>query len=129
MLMSGSSPRTRARDSRIRRWSSTSSPRTGRGLAALSERVTGPGTGAARSPRDADASGDLELTAWSPSGDGPRRALDEGVVDAVAGDPAIALGRADLIVLAGPPLACIGLVERLGGDLREALAPGATVTD
>src|SRR3954452_7833748 len=200
MLMSGSSLRTRARDSRIRRWSSTSSTRTGRGLAALSERVTGPGSGAAPSPecsiddtngalsgahcpkgiaagrprrmslrppvmksrrvllgsrplpdnrsmrvaflglgliggsvaralREDDGFRDDELVAWSPSGKGPREALEQGVLDAIAGDPGVAVDGAGLVVLAGPPLACIALLERLGGELRDALAPGSTVTD
>src|SRR3954447_1626431 len=192
MLMSGSSSRTRARDSRMRRWSSTSSTRTGRGLAALSERVTGPGSGApspecsvddtkgalsgahcpkgiaagrprrtslplpvmrsrpallasrslpdnrpmrvaflglgliggsgARAPRDDRGLRDDELAAWSPSGEGPRQALEQGVLDAVAGDPGVAVDGAALVVLAGPPLACIGLLERLGGELCDALA-------
>ena len=33
------------------------------------------------------------------------------------------------MVLAAPPLACAALLRRLGGDLRAALAEGATVTD
>src|SRR4051794_19744630 len=187
MVMSGSSSRTRARDSRIRRWSSTSSTRTGRGLAAGSVRVTGPGSGAAPSPessvddtfgaspvrparrgsrragldpestpsrhagrwvaghrtrrgvigcaigagrprsvrdrrlpdnrpmrvaflglgliggsvaralRENEASRDHELVAWSPLGEGPRQALAEGVLDAVAGDPSLAVDGAALV--------------------------------
>jgi len=69
------------------------------------------------------------VTAWSPSGDGPRRALAAGVLDAVAADPAAALSGADLVVLAAPPLACAEMLRRLGSDLRGSLEPGATVTD
>jgi len=72
---------------------------------------------------------EVELIAWTPSGDGPRLALEAGVLDAVAGDPGVAVDGADLVVLAGPPLACIELVQRLGADLHAALAPEVTVTD
>jgi prephenate dehydrogenase len=80
---------------------------------------------------DADrGSGEIQrVTAWTPSGEGPRRALAAGVIDAVAGDPATALAGADLVVLAAPPLACADLLQRLGSDLRASLEPAATVTD
>jgi prephenate dehydrogenase len=75
-------------------------------------------------------SGDVHrVTAWSPSGAGPRSALAVGAIDAVAADPAAALAGADLVVLAGPPLACADLLRRLGSGLRGSLEPGATVTD
>jgi len=69
------------------------------------------------------------VTAWTPSGEGPRLALAAGVIDALAGDPETAMAGADLVVLAGPPLACADLLRRLGSDLRGSLEPGATVTD
>jgi len=69
------------------------------------------------------------VTAWTPSGKGPRQALAAGVIDAVADDPASAIAGADLVVLAGPPLACADLLRRLGSDLGASLGPGATVTD
>ena len=69
------------------------------------------------------------VTAWSPSGEGPRQALAAGVLDAIAGDPGTAMGGAELVVLAGPPLACADLLRRIGSDLRAYLQPGATVTD
>jgi prephenate dehydrogenase len=69
------------------------------------------------------------VAAWTPSGDGPRRALAAGVIDSVAGDPAGAMAGADLVVLAGPPLACADLLRRLGSDLRASLRRDATVTD
>ncbi len=76
------------------------------------------------------ASGGIHrVTAWTPSAEGPRLALAAGMIDAAAGDPAGAMAGADLVVLAGPPLACADLLRRLGSDLRGALEPGATVTD
>jgi prephenate dehydrogenase len=69
------------------------------------------------------------LVAWSPSGDGPRRAVSDGVLDEAANDPAGALDGADLVILAGPPLACLDLVERLASDLQGVLSPAAVVTD
>jgi prephenate dehydrogenase len=87
------------------------------------------GGSVARALREDDGFRDDELVAWSPSGEGPRQALEQGVLDAVAGDPGIAVDGAALVVLAGPPLACIELLERLGGELRDTLAPGVTVTD
>lgn len=69
------------------------------------------------------------VVAWTPGGDGPRRALAAGVIDAAAGDPGTAVAGADLVVLAAPPLACADLLRRLGADLQPSLAAGATVTD
>jgi prephenate dehydrogenase len=69
------------------------------------------------------------LAAWSRSPDGPRKALTEGVLDAAPDDLATALDGAELIVLAGPPLACIDLLDELAGPFRTAIAPGATLTD
>ena len=69
------------------------------------------------------------LIAWTPSGLGPAQGLAEGVLDAVATSPAEAIADADLIVLAAPPLACLDLLDGLGGPWRSSLAPGATITD
>lgn len=76
-----------------------------------------------------EAGGDWWSGAWTPSGGGPRLALAAGAIDAAFDDPRALLGEADLVVLAAPPLACAGLVARLGGPWRDALRPGATVTD
>lgn len=76
-----------------------------------------------------EAGGGWWTGAWTPSGDGPGAALDAGAIDAAFDDPRALLGEADLVVLAAPPLACAGLVARLGGPWRDALRPGATVTD
>ncbi|MHB8892491.1 MAG: prephenate dehydrogenase [Candidatus Limnocylindrales bacterium] len=76
-----------------------------------------------------DAGARHRVIAWTPGGDGPRRALAAGVIDAVAGDPGTAVADADLVVLAAPPLACVELLRRLGSDLAPSLPAGATVTD
>ncbi|MCJ7711346.1 MAG: prephenate dehydrogenase/arogenate dehydrogenase family protein [Chloroflexi bacterium] len=78
---------------------------------------------------DRDTRAGHRVVAWTPGGDGPRRALEDGVIDAVAGDPRTAISGADLVVLAAPPLVCAELLRRLGGDLRPSLMPSATVTD
>ncbi len=78
---------------------------------------------------DRDTRAGHHVVAWTPGGDGPRRALADGVIDAVAADPGTGIAGADLVVLAAPPLACAELIRRLGGDLRPFLPPGATVTD
>lgn len=67
--------------------------------------------------------------AWTPSGNGPRQALATGSIDAAFTTAPDLLREADVIVLAAPPLACIGLIGRLAGPWRSALRQGATVTD
>ena len=78
---------------------------------------------------DRDAGTGHRVVAWTPGGVGPRRALADGVIDGVAGDPGTAVTGADLVVLAAPPLACAELLRRLGADLRPSLGSRATVTD
>ena len=67
--------------------------------------------------------------AWTPSGNGPQQALKTGAIDAAFGHAPELLREVDVVVLAAPPMACVGLIGRLGGPWREALRPGATVTD
>jgi len=69
------------------------------------------------------------ITAWTPSGHGPAAALQDGVIDRAAADPAEAIAEADLVVIAAPPLETIGLLERLGSDLRASLGGKTLVTD
>jgi len=69
------------------------------------------------------------LTAWSPSGDGPRRAASEGIVDLAGDAPEDALVGADLVVLAAPATACLALIDRLAGPWRTRLSEGAVITD
>jgi prephenate dehydrogenase len=81
---------------------------------------------AVRAGRDGSA---WRLVAWSPSGDGPRQAVLDGVLDAAADRPAAALDGADLVVLAGPVTACLALLDDLAGPLRDALQANTVVTD
>jgi len=69
------------------------------------------------------------VTAWTPSGEGPRQALAAGLLDAAARSIADAVTGADLVVLAAPASACLDLLDELGGPARGALGPGAVVTD
>ena len=70
--------------------------------------------------------GQWQVTAWSPSLAGPRRALARGVVAAVAPDPETAARSAELVLLAAPLLANLDLVDRLGPRLAET---DATLSD
>jgi prephenate dehydrogenase len=77
----------------------------------------------------ARAPGDWTVTAWSPSGDGPRQAQDAGEIDRAAGTIAQSVEAAEQIVLAAPPIECLDLLDQLGGPLRRAVPEGAVVTD
>ena len=89
------------------------------------------GGSVARALRASPAHAGATLSAWTPSGDGPRRAMAAGMLDEAPAEAVDAVRGAHLVVLAAPPLACGDLLRRLGGggDLRGALAPGGTVTD
>lgn len=67
------------------------------------------------------------LSAWSPSGTGPRAAVGHGIVP--ASTPREAVRDAALVVLAAPPLACLALVDDLAGDLANSLVADVVVTD
>jgi prephenate dehydrogenase len=69
------------------------------------------------------------VSAWSPSGVGPRRAAADGVIDRSAGSPEDALTDADLVVLAGPATTGLAALDALAGPWRVALPAGAVVTD
>jgi len=83
----------------------------------------------ARAVRGNPATADWTMAAWSPSGEGPRRAAIEGIVDVAATAPEAVLGDADLVVLAAPATACLALIDRLAGPWRSLLSAGAVVTD
>ncbi len=68
------------------------------------------------------------VVAWTPSGEGPRRAAEAGLIDAAAPSVAAAIADADLVVLAGPASACLGLLDEIGAG-RAPLRPDAVVTD
>jgi prephenate dehydrogenase len=77
-----------------------------------------------------DDAGPWTIAAWSPSLGGPQLAKSEGVIDEASGSPADAVSGAELVVLAAPPLACLALIDELGGgSLAGALAADAVVTD
>jgi prephenate dehydrogenase len=67
------------------------------------------------------------VAAWSPTGAGPGAATADGIV--AAATAADAIRGADLIVLAAPPLACLGLRDELAGPLAAAIGPDAVITD
>jgi prephenate dehydrogenase len=83
----------------------------------------------ARAVRANPATRDWTLVAWSPSGEGPRAAAADGVLDTVASSPEEALRGADLIVLAGPATASLAELDDLAGAWNPLLAPGAVITD
>lgn len=69
----------------------------------------------------------LEVVAWTPDGRGPGRAAIDGIEPAAS--LALAIDGAELVVLAAPPLACLALVDELGGRLDEGGPAGPVVTD
>src|SRR5690348_4703793 len=70
-----------------------------------------------------------QLVAWTPTGTGPAEGVGRGFLDAAPASAPAALAGAGLVILAGPPLAIVGLTEALGGTLAASLAHDATVTD
>ncbi len=83
----------------------------------------------ARAIRANPATVDWTVVAWSPSGDGPRQAVEDGIADHLVGDPQAALAGADLVVLGAPATGCLTLIDRLGGSWRNSLPDDAVVTD
>jgi prephenate dehydrogenase len=69
------------------------------------------------------------IGAWSPTGRGPARGLEEGAIDQVFASVDEAIDGADLIVLAGPPLACLELIQVIGRWPAARLGDTATITD
>ena len=83
----------------------------------------------ARAIRANAGSPDWTMSAWSPSGVGPGRAVEDAVIDRAATSPEAALADADLVVLAGPATACVDALDHLAGSWRAALPPDAVITD
>jgi prephenate dehydrogenase len=75
------------------------------------------------------AGGEWRVAAWTPSGTGPREAVASGLAAEAAPSAAAAVAGAGLVILAGPPLACIGWIDELAGSLAGSLSEGAVVTD
>ena len=69
------------------------------------------------------------MAAWSPSGEGPRRAAADGILDVAAPTPEAVLPGADLVVLAGPATACLADLDLLAGPWRDELSAEAVITD
>ena len=67
------------------------------------------------------------ISAWSPTGAGPRAATADGTE--AAATAADAIRGADLIVLAAPPLVCLSLLDDLAGPLAADLRRDAVITD
>jgi prephenate dehydrogenase len=70
-----------------------------------------------------------ELAAWTPEGDGPRRALAAGAIDEASASIAACVRGADLVVLAAPPLETLELIEWLASfDLGSAVVTDVAST-
>jgi prephenate dehydrogenase len=87
------------------------------------------GGSVARALRSAELSRQWEIVGWSPSGDGPRRAAADGVLDRASSRPADAVAGADLVILAGPATACLRLLDDLAGPLGDALGADTVISD
>jgi prephenate dehydrogenase len=81
----------------------------------------------ARALRDADVA--VHLSAWTPGGRGPAEGRRLGLLDRAASSPDEAVDGADLLVLAGPPLAVLDEIAELRELLASLAAGGATITD
>ena len=69
------------------------------------------------------------IAAWTPQGRGPAAAMDRGIIDEVAPNASTAIERAGLVILAGPPLAVLAVLDDLAGPFRGAIGAGVTITD
>lgn len=83
----------------------------------------------ARALRAQPAAAGWTMAAWSPTGDGPRQAVLDGILDAAAAKVEDALAATDLVVLAAPVPACLELIDGLADRWRGALARDVVVTD
>jgi prephenate dehydrogenase len=79
--------------------------------------------------RGSTGSAPSHISAWTPSGDGPAAARRDDVIDVAAASPEAAIADAELVVLAGPAPVCLAQLDDLAGAWRDALAPGAVITD
>ena len=69
------------------------------------------------------------MSAWSPSGEGPDLALADGIIDRASRTPEDALAGADLVVLAGPPTACLTALDHFAGRWSTSLGSSTVITD
>lgn len=79
--------------------------------------------------RDPSRAADHRIAAWSPSGDGPREAFAHGLIDEAPSTAEAAIDGAELVVLAGPPQACLDQLGRLADAWHGSLVADAVVTD
>lgn len=83
----------------------------------------------ARAIRATPDVGSWTMSAWSPSGAGPTAAVADGVIDRAAATASEALVDTDVVVLAGPPTACLAALDDLVGRWHGSLPPTAVITD
>jgi len=69
------------------------------------------------------------IVAWTPDGRGPRAALQAGVIDVAARSLEEAVDGASLVILAGPPDACLVLLGDLAAGRSFARTRDLLVTD
>jgi prephenate dehydrogenase len=73
--------------------------------------------------------GRWQVTAWSRNPAPVERAVADGALALASASMEEALEGAELVILAAPPLVCLGLLDQLAGPLRGHLAADATITD
>jgi prephenate dehydrogenase len=83
----------------------------------------------ARALRAGGTAASWTMAAWSPSGAGPDQAVADGTIDRASRTPEDSLADADLVILAGPPTACLAALDDLAGRWRAGLAPTTVITD
>ena len=76
-----------------------------------------------------EAGSDARLTAWTPAGRGPAEGIRRGILDEAPDTAIAAIDGAELVILAGPPLAVTQALADVDGPLRTALGESATATD
>lgn len=83
----------------------------------------------ARALHERPEAGVWHVTAWSRTAAPVEKAGAEGTVDVVAASLREAVRESEIVILAAPPLACLDLLETLGGPLRGVLSEDCTITD
>jgi len=76
-----------------------------------------------------DAGSTATISAWTPDGRGPDEGLRRGLISAAAPSLEAAVEDAELVILAGPPLAIATALAEEASALRTGLGRDATVTD
>ena len=76
-----------------------------------------------------DAGSTATLSAWTPGGQGPDEGVRRGLIATAARSAEQAVEGAELVILAGPPLAITAALADREGGFAASLAADATVTD